>query len=81
MPSKNKRINLTVPDDIYQRILAYKDANGILSDTSACYQLMIQQLNAYDQQKLLLEYIKNHSTDDLQKTASDGMKYLKDHMP
>lgn len=81
MPSTNKRINLTVPDDIYQRILAYKQENGILSDTGACYQLIIQQLNANDQQKLMLEYLKNSSLDELQKISSEGMKFIKDNLP
>lgn len=81
MPSKNKRINLTVPDDIYQRIVTYKNENGILNDTSACYQLMIQQLNAYEQSKAMMELIKKVPLEELQKISNDGLSYIKNNVP
>lgn len=81
MPSTNKRINLTIPDNIYQRIVAYKNENGILNDTSACYQLMIQQLNAYEQSKAMMELIKKVPLEDLQRISMDGLSYVKNNVP
>lgn len=46
MPSDKKRINLTVPDEVYQRLQAYMARNGIYQDATACMQLMILRLNA-----------------------------------
>lgn len=44
MPSDKKRINLTVPDDIYQEIQWFKTENGIFNDASACVQLIVKGL-------------------------------------
>ena len=46
MPSDKKRINLTIPDEIYERLQAYKNETGIVNDATACLQLIVQQLNA-----------------------------------
>jgi hypothetical protein len=46
MPSDKKRINLTVPDEVYQAIQAFKAENGLYSDATACMQLLVLQLNA-----------------------------------
>ena len=35
MPSDKKRINLTIPDELYVRLQAYKNEQGISSDASA----------------------------------------------
>ena len=44
MPSDKKRINLTIPDELYVRLQAYKNEQGISSDARACLQLIVQQL-------------------------------------
>lgn len=44
MPSKNKRINLTVPVSVYELLEEYKKENGIINDATACLQLIIVQL-------------------------------------
>ena len=42
MPSDKKRVNLTIPDDLYQRIQEYKQRQGVTNDASACLQLIVQ---------------------------------------
>lgn len=42
--SNNKRINLTVPDDVYQVLRKYEIENGVYLDATACLQLIIQRL-------------------------------------
>lgn len=44
MPSRNKRINLTVPAELYAKIQAYRLENGITSDAAACMQLITVRL-------------------------------------
>lgn len=44
MPSKKKRIGLTVPDDVYVLLQHFKHENGILNDAAACMQLIVKQL-------------------------------------
>lgn len=45
MPSDKKRINLTVPDEVYQRLQAYMVRNGIYRDATACMQLILLRLD------------------------------------
>lgn len=47
MPSKLKRINLTVPDHIYEWLQNYKEAKGIFNDASACLQIVTQELRKF----------------------------------
>lgn len=51
MPTTNKRINLTVPDELYQRLKAYMVENGFISDATACRQLITKQLNSLNAAK------------------------------
>lgn len=44
MPTKKKRINLTVTEDLYKKIVAYRNEHCILSDAAACVQLIFLQL-------------------------------------
>lgn len=44
MPSDKKRINLTVPDAVYERLQQYKEDHGIFQDATACLQLLILAL-------------------------------------
>ncbi|MCX4372909.1 MAG: hypothetical protein OSJ58_14010 [Dysosmobacter sp.] len=45
MPSDKKRINLTIPDDVYERLRAYMEANGLYRDATACLQLICLRLD------------------------------------
>ena len=63
MPSDKKRINLTIPDELYVRLQAYKNEQGISSDASACLQLIVQQLNGLEQSKAMLRLINNCSVE------------------
>ena len=45
MRADSHRISLTVPDDIYELILFYKECNCISTDASACLQLIKHELD------------------------------------
>ena len=77
MPSDKKRINLTIPDELYVRLQAYKNEQGISSDASACLQLIVQQLNGLEQSKAMLRLIYNCSVEQLNKLSMEGLTLTK----
>ena len=77
MPSHKKRINLTIPDELYVRLQAYKNEQGISSDASACLQLIVQQLNGLEQSKAMLRLINNCSVEQLNKLSMEGLTLTK----
>lgn len=76
MPTTNKRINLTIPDILYEKIQAYKEENGIQSDAAACTQLISAQLRALQNSKQMLEAMKKFSADDLKALSDIGLDQL-----
>lgn len=79
MPSDKKRVNLTIPDDVYERIQKYKEANGIMNDASACYQLIVQQLKAFDNLELFAKVIRENSMEVLMSKTADGLSFVKEN--
>lgn len=77
MPSKLKRINLTVPDVVYEQILKYKEDTGILSDASACLQLIQQQLKAQESTKAFFDLVKKLPPEQLVEIATTGVNDAK----
>ena len=73
MPSDKKRINLTVPDDVYERLQEYKKEACISNDASACLQLIVLQLKAQN----LLE---QKSLEQLQQMSDEGLSFLKENL-
>lgn len=80
MPSKNKRINLTVSEEVYNKIQEYKLDNGFLNDASACMQLIMKQLKAEEQSKLISSLINNISEEQLNQVSAEGFRFLKNSM-
>lgn len=77
VPSDKKRVNLTIPDDLYQRIQDYKQRQGITNDASACLQLIVQQLNGLEQSQAMLRLLNNCSIDQLVEMSRDGLTEIK----
>lgn len=77
MPTTNKRINVTIPDNIYERLLAYKQKNGITSDASACLQLIIRQLDSIAEGEQMMQLMSKFSLDDLQQISNLGLAQIK----
>ena len=72
MPSDKKRINLTIPDEVYERLQAYKNESGIVNDATACLQLIVQQLKAYENNKVIMNFLQNSTLEQLQQAANEG---------
>lgn len=77
MPTTNKRINVTIPDNIYERLLAYKQKNGITSDASACLQLIIRQLDSIAEGEQMMQLMSKFSLDDLKEISDLGLAQIK----
>ncbi len=80
MPSTKHRINLTVPDEVYERIKAYMAENGLLNEATACLQLVVQQLTAHDNSKAIFNIMRNVTQEQLQSMASEGFAFVKSEM-
>lgn len=77
MPSIHKRINLTVPDDIYQRIQQYKQKNGCSNDAGACLQIIVQHLNNLEEGQKMFQIVQSSSMEQLQTLMQLGAAELK----
>lgn len=77
MPTTNKRINVTIPDNIYERLLAYKQKNGITSDASACLQLIVRQLDSIATGEQMMQLMSKFSLDELKQISDIGLADIK----
>ena len=80
MPSDKKRINLTVPDDVYERLQEYKKAACISNDASACSQLIVLQLKAQKNIRLMQNLLEQKSLEQLQQMSDEGLSFLKENL-
>lgn len=78
MPSTKKRINLTIPDEVYQQLRRYMEENGITGDASACLQLIVQQLRAQENSKAVMRLLQSLSVEQLQNAANSGIQQTKE---
>ena len=78
MPTDKKRINLSIPEEVYERLAKYKKKNGITSDAGACLQLIVRQLDALDNTELMLDMVRRFSVDELKQISDQGIVQFKD---
>lgn len=78
MPSTKKRINLTVPDGVYQQLKAYMDTQGIDSDATACLMLIRQQLNGLEGVARLKKVMDTIPMEKLMQLTEEGYRDTKD---
>ncbi len=76
MPSDKKRINLTVPDAVYERLQTYKKKNGLTNDATVCLQLIVRQLNADENSEAIFKLIQGMSFDQLAALSKEGYTEL-----
>lgn len=76
MPTKNKRVNLAIPDAVYERLQKYKEKNGITSDAGACLMLIVRQLDAIEESEKMLDMMSRFSMDELQKLSTLGLAMI-----
>lgn len=76
MPSDKKRINLTVPDAIYERLQAYKAKNGLTNDATVCLQLIVRQLNADENSEALFKLVQGLFFEQMAELSKEGYQEL-----
>lgn len=81
MPSDKKRVNLTIPDDVYERLQAYKQRMGITNDATACYQLIVQQLKSQENSEAMFKVLRECSVEQLMQYSKEGLTELKANLP
>ena len=77
MPTTNKRINLTIPEQVYDRLQNYKQKNGITSDAAACLQLIIRQLDNIENGEKMLQMVSRFTAEELQQLTSLSVPFVK----
>lgn len=77
MPSTKKRVNLTIPDDVYERLQNYMKRNGIANDATACLQLVVQQLNNFENTATILDFIQRSNVEQLMEASREGFEVMK----
>lgn len=80
MPSDKKRINLTVSDEIYMQLQTYKRENGLESDATACLQLVVQQLKAHENGKIVMQMLRDNSVEQLMQMSKEGLSFAKEEI-
>lgn len=78
MPSDKKRVNLTVPDEVYEELQEFKTLNGITNDASACLQLIVKQLKAEKEKMVFMKLFKEIPIDKLQMISAEGLTAMKE---
>ena len=76
MPSDKKRINLTVPDNIYEQLQAYKEEQGLMSDATACLQLIVRQLKVQEQEKTIWKFMRDMPAQEYMEASKVGFELL-----
>ena len=76
MPTIKKRVNLSIPDEVYERLQAYKAKQGISNDAAACLQLIVKQLNGEEKVEKLLDFISGQNVETLNKLSQEGISTL-----
>ena len=77
MPTDKKRVNLSIPDNVYDRLQAYRIKNGISSDAGACLQLIIRQLDSLENAERMMQMVSRFSVDELQQFSNLGVATMK----
>ena len=77
MPSTKKRVNLTIPDPVYEQLQAYKARNGLTNDASACLALIVQQLNGLEKMETVMRLAQSMSLEQLAQLSQEGLALVK----
>lgn len=77
MPTTKKRVNLTIPDPVYEQLQAYKARNGLTNDAGACLALIIQQLNGLEKMETVMRLAQSMSLEQLTQLFQEGLSLVR----
>ena len=76
MPTDKNRVNLTIPDNVYERITRFREKNSIPSDAGACLQLIQRQLDSIEQMEEMMKMVRRFTPEELRQINDIGMDQL-----
>ena len=77
MPTKKKRVNLSLSDQVYADLQEYKEKTGITNDATCCVLLITKQLHAEKENAAIMEFAKRIPLEELEKLSKLGLAQLK----
>lgn len=77
MPTDKKRVNITVPEDVYERLQAFRAKYAISTDAGACLQLIIRQLDSIERGEQMIQMMSRFSLDELKELSDIGLASIK----
>ena len=77
MPTDKKRVNLTIPEEVYARLQAYRTKYAIATDAGACLQLIIRQLDSIANGEQMMQIMSRFNMDELKQLSDFGLASLK----
>lgn len=77
MPTEKKRVNLTIPEDVYARLQAYRTKYAIATDAGACLQLIIRQLDSIADGEQIMDMVSRFNLEELKTLSEIGLASLK----
>lgn len=77
MPTDKKRVNITIPEDVYERLQAYRRKYAIATDAGACLQLIIRQLDSVANGEQVIQMMSRFNMDELKELSDIGLASLK----
>lgn len=77
MPTDKKRVNITVPEDVYERLQAYRNKYAISTDAGACLQLIVRQLDSIEQSEQMMRMVSRFDMKELEELSRIGIATLK----
>lgn len=81
MPTTKKRINVTMPDAVYEKLQVYMQDNFIENDATACLQLIKLQLQAQENGKMMINLLRQTSVEQFAQMSAEGFQFVKDKLP
>lgn len=80
MPTTKKRVNLTIPDEIYNQLQEYKADNALENDATACLQLIVLQLRGQKNMKIMMDTLQKLPRDVVMQNSIEGMNLILDEV-
>lgn len=77
MPTDKKRVNITIPEDVYDRLQAYRVKYAISTDAGACLQLIVRQLDSIERGEQMMQMMSRFSMEEIKELSDIGLASLK----
>lgn len=80
MPTTKKRISITIPEEVDARLQEYRKKYAIATDSAACLQLIIRQLDSIASGEQMMQLMSRFNMDEIRELSDIGLATLKTAM-